>query len=304
MTIRHPRSIKMRARSALPPRAKHFGRADTGPGVAARHDELDIPDWVPGTVAALAQDFHRQAVSRPPQIFDPYTDAARRLAICAVWRQLIRRVGGVQRGGLYVHPACADEVRVHPNFRAVQHLTSRPVERDRLQEQAIALLFLDVSQYFSYYASSGPGPMVITRSEIIKANDVLEQQAQRYESEANRLERSGDLWIPLQLPNGTSDGLFKASILIRAIAAAERRRKRQPDPRDPLMIDRDPLIVRRRSKRAGDDRLRTVVILTVDSCKRLFGSPLLGSAAALVNTAIGQKTVTKGIVQGVVARLR
>ena len=136
-----------------------------------RSDELvpslEICDWVPRPVASLAQILYAEAILRPVTL-GPYADAVRRLAtdlrMRKVWREIARRKGGATRaGGGYVHPAKRRMVRGDPCFSSVEHLSEKVHDRDRLQEQAAALLFIEVARFFVWDQRSRIGPVVRTK---------------------------------------------------------------------------------------------------------------------------------------------
>jgi hypothetical protein len=215
------------------------------------------------------------------------------------------REGGAGGTGAYVHQAREEAVRNDPRFNDVEHLSHRPKQSDRLQELAAALLYLDASSFGSWCVRAGAGPTVQTRSEIAEQNATLDRLARHWETEADQIRRIGD-W-PIVLPfretagnNEAIDGSRKvmlASAVLRMLVSSARQQIRQPDPHDPLIVER-------KSNRAGDDRVRTFIIMMAEACDRLFGNHLLGTVAVVANVVLGRADITKGVVQGVTAHIR
>jgi hypothetical protein len=108
-----------------------------------------------------------------------------------VWREITRRKGGAARAGDYDHPASERMVRGSPRFSSVEHLSKKLEDRDRLQEQAAALLFIEAACLFVWDQRLRVGPVVRTKREVNKQNDILRELAARYEADAARLETLG-----------------------------------------------------------------------------------------------------------------
>jgi hypothetical protein len=269
---------------------------------------LEICDWVPRPVASLAQTLYAEARLRPG-ILDRYADAVHRLAtdqrMRKVWREITRRKGGAARAGDYDHPASERMVRGSPRFRSVEHLSKKLEDRDRLQEQAAALLFIEAACLFVWDQRLQVGPVVRTKREVNKQNDILRELATRYEADAARLESLGDwlaclprYWIVQEAGTPQEGQVFvPASVLLRALAAGALQQIRRTTPDDPWLVER-------RSNRVGDDWVRGLIISLGQTCEALFGRRLLGTIVTLANVALGRTDITKGEVQGVLGRTR
>ena len=125
---------------------------------------LDIPDWVPAHIADLTRTLYPSAVLGPPECFGAHAEGILRVAtderMREVWKELRRR----QLDGSYVHPA--RQVRTHPRFQAVENISHQPDDRDRAQEQATALLFLDARGILLHDRRYDWGPKTWTQAEV------------------------------------------------------------------------------------------------------------------------------------------
>jgi hypothetical protein len=249
---------------------------------------LEIHDWVPRAVAAVAQTLYLEAIVRPTDAFGAYTNALRCVAtderMREVWKEINRRGGGLAQAGQYAHPARPKNVRDCLHFRTVEHLSQQPDERDRVQEQAAAILFLVVTGFFIRDRRFGIGPRTRTQVEANLAAKALDELAASNENDARRYD---DL------------GYQQKAHILRELAADSRSQAnlRRPDPRDPWIVER-------KSSRFGDNWDRGLIIEITQTCRFLFGTQLLGTAATLSNVALGRDDITKGTVQGVVKHVR
>src|SRR5262249_8698608 len=110
----------------------------------------EVPRWVPPVVAAIACDMHRSLDVSFPRSSN-YAAAIERLAtdrrMQSVWHELLRRNRAEPRP--YFHPVDQEAVRTHPMHAAVRRLTNALPEPEKLQHEAIALLFVHAAQLFS-----------------------------------------------------------------------------------------------------------------------------------------------------------
>jgi hypothetical protein len=74
---------------------------------------LEIPDWVPPDVAAIARELHGRSHTGVPQS-KALADAVERLAcdplMCRVWQELSKRKRSGTERGRYVHPAKVEAI--------------------------------------------------------------------------------------------------------------------------------------------------------------------------------------------------
>jgi hypothetical protein len=200
-----------------------------------------------------------------------------------VWTEIRRKSGGAGRAGPYVHPAQPEMIRLH--FGYLEHMSQQPDERDRLQEQACAVLFLVVMSHFIWGdLRSNIGPRTQTQAEANQETVALHELAASHEDDANKHDRLGN---------------WEAGQTLRKLAADSRSQadRRRPDRRNPL-------IVKRKSSRCGDDWDRGLIIQITQTCRALFGKSLLGTVATLSNVALDREDITRGAVQGVVKHVR
>jgi hypothetical protein len=198
-----------------------------------------------------------------------------------VWKEIGRRCGGAGRRGPYVHPA--RQVRTHPRFQVVVNISKQPDARDRAQEQASALLFLDVAGILLHDRRINWGPRTWTQAEVKQEISELNELAKQHEYQAEAYDRLG---------------FWRDARALRELAANCRKEAelRRPHPHDPWIVER-------RSNRCGNDWDRGAIIEIECACLRLFGKPLFGTVATLSNVVLGRDDITKGVVQGVVAHL-
>jgi hypothetical protein len=201
-----------------------------------------------------------------------------------VWKEIGRRRGGVGRGGQYVHPARPEGIRACPQFQAVEKISQQPDERDRVQEQAGAVLFLVVTGHCLWNRRSSFGPRTRTLVEANRETVALNELSASHEQDANKYDLLGNR---------------QAARILRELAADSRNeaelRHAHPD---------DAWIVKRSSSRCGDDWDRGLIIEIAQTCCLLFRKLLLGTVATLSNVALDRKDLTKGAVQGVVKHFR
>jgi hypothetical protein len=253
---------------------------------------LDIPDWVPAHIADLTRTLYPSAVLGPPECFGAHAEGILRVAtderMREVWKELRRR----QLDGSYVHPA--RQVRTHPRFQAVENISHQPDDRDRAQEQATALLFLDATGILLHDRRYDWGPKTWTQAEVRQKVRILEELAKQHEDQAKEYDRLGQ---------------HRYARILRELAADDREQaagnRKQAELRRPDTDDHwtDPWMVERRSNRWNDWDRGTIIEIAC-ACRRLFDKPLLGTVTTLSNVVLDRGDITEGGVQGVVKHIR
>jgi len=175
-------------------------------------------------------------------------------------------------------------VRVCPQFSGVEHISRESDEHGRVQDQAAAVLFLVVTGNALWDRRYDVGPRTRTEAELNEEINALRQLADRTEGCAGEYERLG---------------FWREAATLRHFVTDTRRQAdlRRPD-------SRNPWIVKRLSRRAGDDWDRGLVIEITQTCGMLFGKKMLGTVSTLSNVALDRNDITKSTVQGMVKRLR
>jgi len=252
---------------------------------------LEIPSWVPGPIASLAQQLYAEAIVRPMwpdfQRFHDHADALRKFAtdkrMEKVWNEIYRRQGGKQREGGYVHAAIAARICASPHFRAVEHISCQLSDRDRVQEQAAAVLFLAVTGNALWDRRFDVGPRTRTCAEIHQEIAKRDELAAALEASAEGCQQLGE---------------WHAAVTLRELAAKIRKvtEALRPDPRNPW-------IVQRKSERVGDEWVRGFIIETTQTCLLLFDKKMAGTVAKLTNIAFDRHDVKRGAIQGVVKHI-
>ncbi len=155
---------------------------------------------------------------------DDYADALRKFAtderMKGVWKEIYGRQGGKQRRGGYVNAAVAARVRANSHYQAVERLSSELPARDRLQDQAAALLFLAVTSNALWDRRLNIGPRTRTRAEIDQEIAKRDELAASLEASAESCQKLGE---------------WHAAIKLHEIAAKIRKTTEalHPDARDP-----------------------------------------------------------------------
>jgi hypothetical protein len=94
-----------------------------------------------------------------------------------VWIELRRHYGGAKGNGDYVHPARRHVVVNWLGYQHVRDLAPHLSDRDRLQEQAAALLFMEVTGFFVWDRRNHFGPRTRTKAEVQREMRVLQDLA-------------------------------------------------------------------------------------------------------------------------------
>ncbi len=237
----------------------------------------------PPAVAALARTLYAAAMVMPPDMFGAHAEVILRLAtdprMRDVWIELRRRSGGADSKGDYVHPAREQAVVHWPGYEGIRELAQQATIRDKLQEQAAALLFSDAAGFFLWDRRFNFGPRTITKAEIAGEIREILDLAQQIRKDRERLQALG-LWRYIPAFEQAATDLD---------AQAQMRR---PDPRNPYIVER-------RSSRVGDDWRRGFIIKMAMACQGLFGDYMHGTVATLGNVAYARDDLTASKVRGV-----
>jgi hypothetical protein len=221
--------------------------------------------------------------------FRDHADALRKFAtderMKGVWNVVYHRQGGRRRGGAFEHAAIPAMVRAHLHYQAVKNISAALADRDRVQDQAAAILYLVVTGHalWDRRFDIGIGPRTRTRAEI-------NREIARRDELAASLEASAESCLQL--------GERPAAVTLRELVAEIRKGTEalRPD-------SRDPWIIQRKSERIGDDWVRGFIIEATQICLLLFGKKMSGTVAILTNVAFDRHDVTRGAIQGVVKHI-
>jgi hypothetical protein len=174
-------------------------------------------------------------------------------------------------------------VRVSQYYRAVEHLSPALPDRERVQDQAAAILFLTVTGHWTWDRRLDIGPKTRTRAEIDREMAKRDELAALLETCVEGYRQLGD---------------WPTVITISEIAARSRKTT------EALRFNpRNPWQVQRKSQRTGDEWMHGFIIQATLTCLQLFNEKMQGTVATLTNVGFGRQDVTRGAVQGVVKRL-
>jgi integrase len=246
---------------------------------------LEIPDWVPPGVAALARETHGSLNVSVPELKD-YADVVERLAcddrMRRVWRELQKKHRAGQEQGSYFHPASHAAVRSHPLYKnmpgareAIENLT----EQGKLQNEACALLFNEVAKLRSWPAGD-IGPRTKTTKEATREIAELRAVAQNIGATTKRLR---DLRLGYLSPS-----LEETAAVCISFADMHAAHNEQ-----------DVLIVSRNSSRLGGEWERGFVITVARILEHFFRQKMHRLVAVLANVAFDRNDVTESKVNSV-----
>jgi hypothetical protein len=236
---------------------------------------------VPPAVAELARSLFAWAIPRQHVIPAAYIEAIHRLAtderMQTVWTEICRK----HPDGSFVHPARAHLLGDDGPWRPL--LSNLPPAEP--QERAAAILFSEATGCFIHdrrLGIFGSGPRTRTKAEIQSAASEFTTMAERLKEDADEMKRLG-MWrfVPL----------LKTAVQA-CVEQAEARGQIHPQ---------DPYVVERKSARLGDDWVRGFVVKMAETCRILFGSPMLGTAATLANVAYDRTDLNGQKVRGALA---
>jgi hypothetical protein len=243
---------------------------------------LEIPDWVPPAVAAIAREMHGSLNVSVPQL-KIYADTIERLAcdgrIRRVWQELQKKHRSGYTRGLYLHAAIPEAVRSGPLFPTAREHTKDFSQVDQVQYQALVILFVQVANLCSL-RGDGIGPHTRTAKEATREIVKLRTVARRIRTEAEELRdlRLGYLSPPLE-------DVAKECAAFADMHAAQN--------------DRDVLIVSRNRSRIGGPWERGFVISVAYILEHLFGQKMQSLVAVLANVALEKHDITESRVNGV-----
>ena len=242
---------------------------------------LEIPNWVPPSVAVVAREMHGSLGAGVPQ-FKAYADAIERLACDSrmrwVWRELTKthRSGPARRS--YVYPAVAEAVCSNPLFRERPTAAENSPSHVRIQNQAFVILFVELARLRSGGVSR-MGSSVRTKKEAKQEIAELRSAAARIRVEAEKIRGLGLGYFSPSLENVADKCL--------ALAAVRQIHNSQ-----------DVLIVARNRSRVGDRVERGFIISAGRILELHFGQKMQGLVAVLANVALGRNDITESKVNG------
>lgn len=245
---------------------------------------LEIPDWVPPSVVAIAREMHGSLNTGVPRL-EAYADAIERLACDSrmrrIWKELGARNRTTEPQDGFMHPVLPESVRRHNLIKTAKRITTTLPAADRLQHQAMVFLFAEAAQLCSW-DRTGNGPRTQTRKEIDREDGKLRAMASRLRDDACRLRKLG-------LPH-----------FVSAIEKAADDCIAQVDMR--VHFDGDDFLVARSSKRIGGPWVQGFVISMANLYEYLFGQRMLGLVATMTNVAMQRSDLTEDRIRGVFRR--
>ena len=246
---------------------------------------LEIPTWVPPSVAAIAREMHGSLDTRVPQL-KGLADVIERLAcesrMRRVWQELKKKHRSGPNRGSYVNSAQRDAIEAHPFFVSAGNFTANLSLDDKVQNKAFVILFRELVTLTSW-DRGGPGPRTRTVREAGREVQELRSAARRIQAEAKRLR-------PLRIAH-LSSVLEKAAA--QCLEVADLKQK---------LDNKDVLIVARNRSRISDQWERGFVISAAHLLEYLFGQKMHGLVAALADVALGRSDITESQVKGMFRR--
>jgi hypothetical protein len=196
-----------------------------------------------------------------------------------VWVQLRRREGGAARRGGYLYPASVKAVAADAAIGWLSSLSEGLPAKDRPQEQAAAVLFLEVVRFSLWDRRGSFGPKVYTRGQLNREVNERRNVADRIEQAADALNRFGLAHYVPQLRRAAAD-------------CRERANRLQPSVFGQYVRERH-------SGRPGDAWLRGFIITIAACCSSLFGTQMSGTVAILANVVHARDDIDADQVRGV-----
>lgn len=86
----------------------------------------------------------------------------------SVWDEIRKRQGGKKRNGPYVHSVKPEAIHSFPQFSAIKNILPQSDDGDRVQHQAAAILFLEITGHALWDRRIGIGPLTRTGASAIK----------------------------------------------------------------------------------------------------------------------------------------
>jgi hypothetical protein len=241
---------------------------------------LEIPDWVPPNVAAIARELHGRSHTGVP-LSKALADAVERLAcdprMCRVWQELSKRKRSGPERGRYVHPAKVKAIESYQVPAATADDTEI-LSQNKVQDQAFAILFGRLALYCSW-KKVHIGTRARTAKEVSREIGELRSAAERIGVEAKGLRTLELGYLSRALEE----------VAVECLAMADLQQK---------LNSEDVLVVDRNSSRVGDEWERGFIINTAHIFEDLFGQKMQGLVAVLANVALGKTDVTESRVNG------
>jgi hypothetical protein len=234
--------------------------------------ELEVPGWLssksPG-IAALAQSQYVIARQYPLE-YPLWAPIIERLAtdqrMEKVWDQIFRRRRTRDRG--FECPANKRQVYTHPHWEAVKGLSKKPVEQERLQEEACMVLFSEAAAIVGLDHAA-------VRVQTVREVEADVAEHRRVSRDLARL------------------GYRQMAVAIRLQAMRKHSRiwLRSGNGRKV----RNPWIVGMERTERG---IRGIVTHLVITCHTLFSRELARTVATMASVALGRE-VTEATVRGI-----
>jgi hypothetical protein len=244
--------------------------------------QLEMPDWVPDTVKAVADDLYLWAKTSPDEHPPDFAVRVRRLAtdprMKEVWDELSDRKREPQLRRSFLHPANERFIETYETVDSLRALTASLPEPDRPQHQAMAILFYAAASFVVWTRAGGRTRTRAEAEEDIGEQEKMANAARMLAEHARRTDQSDVL-----------PGLECAAVTLEKRAAVARD-----------IANRNPLIINRHSERVGSPEERGFIITLVERSRELFGTPLFGLVAILGNVALGRTDLTKSTVRAMV----
>jgi hypothetical protein len=229
-------------------------------------------------VASVAQKMFADALYTPT-----LASVVQRLAIDPrmkrVWVQLRRREGGVARRKGYLYPASEKVLAAHDQIEWLVSLSEGLPAKERPQEQAAAVLFMEVVRFFVWDRRRPFGPKVQTRAQLDRQVKERRDLADQIDQAASRLRVFGLAHYGPHFHQAAADCREQASRL-------------QPNALDEYVRERH-------SGRIGDEWLRGFIVTLAACCSSLFGTQMIGTVAILANVAHSRDGIDADRVRGV-----
>jgi hypothetical protein len=242
---------------------------------------LEIPDWVPPSVAAIARELHGRSHTGV-LLSKALADAVERLAcdprMRRVWQELSKGKRSGPERGRYVHPAKVKAIQAYQVPAGTVGDTEILSQDDKVQDQAFAILFGRLALYCSW-KKVHIGPRARTSKEGSREIGELRSAAERIGVEAKQLRTLELGYLSRALEE----------VAVECLAMADLQQK---------LNSEDVLVVDRNSSRVGDEWARGFIINTAHIFEDLFGQKMQGLVAVLANVALEKCDITESRVNG------
>jgi hypothetical protein len=248
---------------------------------------LEIPGWVPPSVAAIAREMHGSLKFVPE--LKSYADAIERLACDSrmrpVWNELEKRHRSGSKTGSYMYSAKAESIRADPMFANASAATASLLRGDKVQNQAFVILFVRLANLRSWNERGRIGPRARAVKEANREINSLLSVVRRIRTEAERLHALGIGHFPTLLE--------EVATQVRAIAVSKQ-----------MLNSEDDLIIARNRSRVRGEWDRGFIISAANIFEYLFGQKMHGLVAILTNVSLGRSDIKESLVKGMLRARR